>query len=107
MKTRMTWLLAVGCVGCLHTQEVDKGDSREGQPPANAPAEPAPAQATPAEVKPAEVKPAPAKVTRPTTSVDARPPVEEGRPELSVSPAGLMLPEGPLLIQRALAKKGF
>lgn len=86
-------LAAVACVGCLHTQEVEKGA-----------AEPQPMQA---EAPPVE-KPAPvAAPKKPTTSAAARPPVEEGRPELSVSPQGLLVPEGARLIQEALTKKGY
>ena len=38
---------------------------------------------------------------------DERPAAAPGRPQLSNSPAGLMRPAGPRLIQQALAKKGY
>ena len=38
---------------------------------------------------------------------DERPAAEPGRPQLSSSPEGLMRPEGPAIIQRALGKAGY
>ena len=38
---------------------------------------------------------------------DTRPPAEEGRPELSTSADALMNPDGPRLIQDALAQRGY
>jgi peptidoglycan hydrolase-like protein with peptidoglycan-binding domain len=93
MKTLMSLVTAVVCAGCLHTREVETGAPQEEEKPeeAKAAADPAPAK----------------KPTAKTKSPAVRPPVEEGRPELSVSPAGLLLPEGPALIQQALAKRGY
>ncbi len=94
MKTWISLIAAVACAGCLHTREVEKGDAA-GEPEKK---EEAPAAAAPEAKKEPVKKP---------SSPAARPPVEEGRPELSVSPAGLMMPEGPRLIQQALTKKGY
>lgn len=90
MKTWMIVLAAACCAGCLHTQAVEHG-------------------AAPVVDKPPEAQraPEPKKPQKPVSSPAARPPVEEGRPELSVSPAGLMVPEGPRLIQEALIKRGY
>lgn len=94
MKKLIMVFAAVACAGCLHTQEVDPGDPV--------------AAVQPQEPQKEEPAPAPAKkVSKPTSNPQARPPVEEGRPELSVSPTGLMVPEGPRLIQQALIKRGY
>jgi hypothetical protein len=37
----------------------------------------------------------------------ARPSAEPGRPTLAASPTGLMIPEGALMIQKALTAKGY
>jgi hypothetical protein len=103
MKKLLITITALACAGCLHTHEVDKGDN--GERADNGQKEDGKAQGK------GEAAPkAPAK--KATASNDAkpeatRPAAEEGRPELSVSPEGLMKPEGPLLIQQALARKGY
>lgn len=95
MKKLMMAVWISGCVGCLHTRQVEKGDegveTKQPEPPQEKQEKP----------KKAEVP------SKPTSSAEARAPAEEGRPELSVSPEGLMLPGGPAQIQQALAKQGY
>ncbi len=98
MKNITLVLMAVAFVGCVHTQEVEKGNegASDGQ---QKPAAPVAAKKS----QPSRTS----KTTPKTSSPDARPPVEEGRPELSVSPQGLLLPDGPRLIQQALSRQGY
>lgn len=78
MRTRIILAATVAaCVGCIHSKEVEHGVPKE-QP--QAPRQP---------------------------PKETRPPAEEGRPELSTSAEGLMLPQGPQLIQEALVKRGY
>lgn len=89
MRILLLAAVTASCFGCLHTQEVDTGDPTVAEEPKQQAPAPQP------------------KPTKPKSSAEARPPVEEGRPELSVSPQGLMHPEGPRLIQQALTKHGY
>lgn len=95
MKRTLTWAALV-VMGCAH------GRDREPKQDEAAPKQEAPKPSTP-------TKPRPAQPPRRDTSKpeDERPAAEEGRPQLSMSPEGLMQPEGPKLIQQALAEQGF
>lgn len=115
MKTFLIPFVAIACAGCLHTREVDSGATeptdeeqaalKEKTEQAEEKGEKPPAPGTKI-AKPAP-KDANGKPLPKPTSEDARPPVEEGRPELSVSPEGLMTPEGPRMIQAALTRRGY
>jgi len=73
---------------CSHTQEVEKpGTKTEEQEPAS--------------------KTVAAKRERKSRESEVKRPAFAGRPELSTNAAGLMTPEGPMRIQRALAKAGY
>lgn len=89
-------------LGCIHAKKVDRGDSpKDG------------------EEKPEQQKKNPKSPTKTAASTEqgrekqkkdqkeARPPAEEGRPELTTSAEGLLLPDGPRLIQDALAERGY
>lgn len=89
----MVVVAAVTGLGCVHSQTVDKGAARSDEAPRKAQKTPRAQRAA----KPTPQGAAPA----------ARPPAEQGRPELSVTATGLMLPEGPGLIQAALVKRGY
>lgn len=113
MKTLMLVVAAVACSGCLHTKQVEKGtegyaQAAEENAEADGKAKPKADEKDKAETAhkaaPATAAKEPAKKA---TSAAARPPAEEGRPELSVSPSGLMQPNGPALIQQALIKRGY
>ena len=106
LKRLMLLLAAVAAAGCLHTRQVDTGQPVEGEQEGAAAENP---EAEKGAKKPAAAS-GPSKATAASpkkSSAEARAPVEEGRPELSVSPEGLMRPEGPRLIQDALAKRGY
>lgn len=121
MRNPIILVLTLTWVGCLHTQEVEKGTRPDEDTVGAKPEEAKQEEAKQEEAKKGEgekeklveKKPAAAAVSpegksvpKPT-SPTARPPVEEGRPELAVSPSGLMKPEGARLIQQALAKRGY
>ena len=72
-------VMALACAGCIHAQVVDTGAGPEDR----------------------------ANESRPAANAEARAPAEPGRPELSTTPAGLMLDGGPLKIQQALEAKGY
>jgi hypothetical protein len=128
MKKLIMFAVAAGCFGCLHTREVDKGqgaETAEGEPNKDAQGKGARGKDAPKKDVQKEdplatddskkerakwereKKPAAAVDEKKPTSPTARAPAEEGRPELSVSPDGLLLPEGPRLIQQALVKRGY
>jgi peptidoglycan hydrolase-like protein with peptidoglycan-binding domain len=92
---RVAWLAALTVAACAHQKEEKKDE-----------APPTPQQEQP-EKKEAS-KPAPRREAAPANEEkDVRPPAEAGRPELAMSPEGLMLDEGPRLIQEALAERGY
>lgn len=105
MKKLIMLVVASGCFGCLHTREVDTADNGKSAEGKEAPKKEEEAKAKPNPEPSAAGEPK--KAGKPVTSAQARPPVEEGRPELSISPTGLLLPEGPRLIQQALTKRGY
>lgn len=93
MKRSSTVILAaaVALAGC-HAKRVDPRTTQETQEQA----------------QPEQQQPEPKKAGEESAKeADTRPPAEEGRPELSVSGEGLMHPEGPRLIQEALAERGY
>lgn len=96
MKSRIILAAAVAVtLGCTHAKDADRDDARED------------------ETESAQKKKSPAKTAQPETKKEkedldaARPPAEEGRPELTTSAQGLLLPDGPRLIQEALADRGY
>lgn len=93
MKRSSTVLLAAAvALSSCHARKVDPRTTQETQ----------------AQAQPEQQKPAPKKaVEESAQEADTRPPAEEGRPELSASGEGLMRPEGPRLIQEALADRGY
>jgi peptidoglycan hydrolase-like protein with peptidoglycan-binding domain len=94
---------AAASVSCIHSKEVDRGEPKQdGQEEAQQKdgASPKKAPAPPPRTEKEAAK-------RETDEKEARAPAEEGRPELTTSADGLLLPEGPRLIQDALAQKGY
>lgn len=85
--------VAVFGLGCAHVQQVDSG--RSSRKPL------VEKQRVPRKARKAEPQ------LRPPVPRLAAPATEQGRPELVNSPGGLMRPEGPRLIQVALAKLGY
>ena len=88
---------ALATVGCLHTKEKEQStDETPKQEEAQQKREKKEGKAPDEEPKTAEKQKA-----------DTRPPVEAGRPELSTTADALMVPDGPRLIQEALAQRGY
>lgn len=88
------WWAGLVVLGCTHAKEEERPPQRETPPRQTAPPEAPPRKA-----------PAPRKDT--SKPQDERPAAEEGRPQLSMSPEGLMQPDGPRRIQDALIERGF
>ena len=110
LKKPLILVAAVASAGCLHTKEVEKGTEgyAQAEKERSKSAEPKRAKAAAkSETKGPQASGEAPKPKQPTSSANARAPAEEGRPELSVSPQGLMFPEGPRLIQQALSKRGY
>ncbi len=109
MRKSLIVVFALTAAGCLHTREVEKDTQPDedtvGVKPNAEEAKPEEKKAAAVPAEPA-VSPSGKPLPKPT-SATARPPVEAGRPELAVSPAGLMKPEGARLIQQALVKRGY
>ena len=102
MKSKLILAAALALVGagCAHSKKVDREpDQEKGVPEAQQQGN----AAAKAKVE-NEKRPKGEQSKRPQ---DTRPPAEEGRPELSSSAAGLLTPDGPRLIQEALAGKGY
>jgi hypothetical protein len=102
MKRFILAAVVVASVGCIHSKKVDRGDTgkdkdqQEEQQQKKSSKEPS---------KTASSAEGSEKHKR--DQKEARAPAEEGRPELTASPEGLLLPDGPYLIQKALAKRGY
>ncbi|MDP2274999.1 MAG: peptidoglycan-binding protein [Archangium sp.] len=83
---------ALVVAGCVHTTEKEESTDqtpKQGRPPADA------------------APKSPQRQKAQKDEADTRPPAEAGRPELSTSADALMNPEGPRLIQDALAQRGY
>lgn len=97
MTSRLILAAALAAtLGCVHSKEVDRGDSPkqdEGE------------QEQRDQQSPKKTAKGDAKDEK--DAKEARPPAEEGRPELTVSAEGLLMPDGPRLIQEALAERGY
>ncbi len=95
---------ALVAVGCIHTREKEDSSDQtprqeeEEQKQAKKEGKPAAARAAPKSEEEQKAE---------KDKADTRPPAEAGRPELSTSADAMMLPEGPRLIQDALAQKGY
>lgn len=102
MKTKVILAAAVALIGagCVHSEKTDLGADQ----PKAAPEEQKQEQAAQEAKVENAVKPKGEQSARPA---DTRPPAEEGRPELSSSASGLLTPDGPRLIQEALADRGY
>lgn len=97
---RLILVSALVFAGCQHAQKAERED------PEAAPRRDAGEQQKKA---PEKKQPAPPKEKKPEEIEETKHQVSpgEGRPLLSADAEGLMKPEGPRLIQQALAKKGY
>ncbi len=99
--------------GCLHVKEADKGEPKEdetadAQAKTGSPKEGASKEGASKEGAPAAPVPAKSTTAKPAAAPAAvKPAAEEGRPELSVSPTGLLTEDGPRVIQQALENAGY
>lgn len=94
---RVAWLAALTVAACAHQKEEKKAEeppAQQQEPEQKEASKPAPKRGAPPQQRSREEK-------------DVRPSAEAGRPELAMSPEGLMLEEGPRLIQEALAERGY
>jgi hypothetical protein len=97
MKRMILAAALAATLGCVHSKEVDRGDAPKDEE---------------GEEQPRQGKKEPKKTVNGDAKdrkdeKEARAPAEEGRPELTVSAEGLLLPDGPRLIQEALAERGY
>lgn len=98
------WLVALALAACAHQKDDVKDEAKEDVKEEAKPAEEAPRE-KPKEGPPRD--PQPPRSRNASQPDDVRPAAEAGRPELAMSPEGLMLEDGPRLIQRALADRGY
>jgi peptidoglycan hydrolase-like protein with peptidoglycan-binding domain len=90
-------------LGCIHAKKVDRGDSPKDGDEKQEPQQKKDAKSpTKTAAKTEEGREKQKKDAK-----EARPPAEEGRPELTTSAEGLLLPDGARLIQEALADRGY
>jgi hypothetical protein len=96
MKSRIILAAAVAVtLGCSHAKDADRDGAREDE--SEAPKKKSPTKTA---------QPAATKKEREDQRT-ARPAAEPGRPELTTSAEGLLLADGPRLIQEALADRGY
>lgn len=97
MNSRITLAAAAAALlGCSHAKEADRDPAQEDETERREGG------------KRSRTKTAQPETKKEKEDLDAaRPAAEEGRPELTTSAQGLLLPDGPRLIQEALAERGY